>query len=369
MPRARPTGLLCRRRLSYGRGMTHCKSLPLSLADLCGVYHHADVHAAPAAWTESTVVTAFFDIGREGWRETETAPSRFRRDVEHYFQQFGRLAKLRNPMVVFVAPEHAARVLALRRNFGLERQTSVVTIEKLFDQPLLEGIAAETKKRMTPRFRRWVLHPEFPEYREPLYVLVNALKAAFVNTAIDLDLVHTAQSAWVDFGYCHDDERFDPGESWRFDAGDRMNLFYLTELDELPIYRIVRYGTVYFQGCHVVGPTSAWRSFAKEIARAHDALLGSDLVDDDQTLMLMAWRRDPTQYRIHGVTSDDWRVLFRRFNIQKALEDVRPPAAPRAREESPLKEEMRLELKRWEWRLKRIRNVLKLKLSLSSKRK
>ena len=203
---------------------------------------------------------------------------------------------------------YAARVLALRRNFGLERQTSVVTIEKLFDQPLLEGIAAETKKRMTPRFRRWVLHPEFPEYREPLYVLVNALKAAFVNTAIDLDLVHTAQSAWVDFGYCHDDERFDPGESWRFDAGDRMNLFYLTELDELPIYRIVRYGTVYFQGCHVVGPTSAWRSFAKEIARAHDALLGSDLVDDDQTLMLMAWRRDPTQYRIHGVTSDDWRV-------------------------------------------------------------
>jgi hypothetical protein len=205
------------------------------------------------------------------------------------------------------------------------------------------------------------LHPDAPEYREPRYVLVNALKSAFVNAAADLGVIEAAQVAWVDFGYCQDDTPFDRTRPWRFDAGDRINLFHVAALDSQPITRVVRRGDVYFQGCHIVGPTGAWRAFAREIADALEALLACDLIDDDQTMLLMAWRRDPARYRVHGVAPSDWRVLFRRFNVETPLESVAPPPLRNAPAGTPFGEEFKLEMKRWERRVRTWRRALRLK--------
>ena len=324
--------------------------LPESLASFGGEVRGARLASADPL--ESAIVTAFFDIGRDQWREDGDKPSRLRRSVDLYLQRFGWLAALKNPMVVFVESHLADRVLEARREQGLEGRTAVVVIDRLFEREPIAALAAHIQHRLTPRYREWVLHPEAPEYREPRYVLVNA--------ALDLGLVEAAQIAWIDFGYCGDDQRFDPAKPWRFDAGDRINLFHMAELDEAPITRVVRRGDVYFQGCHIVGPAPAWRPFAREIGSALEALLACDLVDDDQTMMLMAWRRDPARYRIHGVMPPDWRVLFRRFNADTPLEPVRPPPAAKLRSEPPLHEELRIHLKRWEWRLKAWRRSLGL---------
>ena len=329
--------------------------LPTSLAPLSEVFWrgHSPAIAADTSPHAITVVTAFFDLGRAQWRAPDASPSPFQRGVDRYFERFAHLAKLENDMVVFVAPDHAARVLAIRREAGLAERTTIVTIAGLFDREPIATVETETRKRMTRRFQRWVLQPQMPEYREPRYILINALKAAFVGAALDLGLVRDSQTAWIDFGYCGDDKRFDAAKPWRFDAGDKMNLFHITALDILPIYRVVRYGTVYFQGCHIVGPNAAWPAFAREMSFCLAALLAVDLIDDDQTLQLMAWRRNPGAYRIHGVSPKDWRIIFKRFNLDVPLENVEPPKARRAREESTMREELRIQMKRWEWWFKK----------------
>lgn len=329
--------------------------LPTNLESISKLYWAGDRsrRTAPGRPDEITVVTAFFDIDRANWNEGNIAISRFRRTVDSYFEAFARLAKLKNEMVIFIEPRLAERTLELRRANGLASVTSVVVIDDMFASALLAPVNASIRQRMTPRFHRWVVQSASPEYREPRYVLVNALKAAYVETAIRLGLVVAPQAAWIDFGYCGDDQRFDPAKPWRFEAAGKMNLFYVIELDDLPVYRIVKYGTNYFMGCHIVGPAEAWSEFAAEISLSMTSLLGADLIDDDQTLMLMAWRRNPAKYRIHAVTPPDWRVIFRRFNADVPLQDAAAQRAPHAREESALKEEMRIAMKRWEWWVKK----------------
>ena len=330
--------------------------LPLSLEPIATIVwpEPSAQRRAPAAPAPNdiTIITAFFDIGRGEWRDRG---ARFQRTVDDYFMMFARLAKLKNQMIVFTEPRLAARALALRRANGLEDRTVIVTIADLFDSDLVGPIKAAVERRMSDLFRQWVIKPESPEYREPRYVLVNALKSAFVCTALNLGLVEAPQVAWIDFGYCRDDERFDPAEPWRFDAGDRINLFHIVALDDAPITRVVRTGTVYFQGCHIVGPTAAWPALAKEMSGGLAALLACDLVDDDQTLLLMAWRKSPHSYRIHPVRSQDWFVVFRRFRSGVPIETFPLRPGPRVRVESPLREELRIALKRWEKRIKRLR--------------
>ncbi len=336
--------------------------LPLSLEPIAKVVWPAAgtprPAAPPPAADDITVVTAFFDIGRGDWRDGADAGARFRRTVDDYFAMFARLAKLKNQMIVFTEPRLAARVVELRRGAGLEDRTIVVAIPDLFDSDLVAPVRSAIERRMSDLLRHWVTKPESPEYREPRYVLVNALKAAFVGAALDLGLVEAPQVAWIDFGYCRDDKRFDPGEPWRFDAGGKVNLFHIVALDDAPITRVVRHGTVYFQGCHIVGPVDAWPALAKEMTFALAALLACDLVDDDQTMLLMAWRRDPDRYRIHAVDSKDWFIVFRRFRAGMPIEALRLRSGPRVRVESSLREELRLLLKRWEKRAKRLRRRL-----------
>jgi protein YibB len=337
-------------------------NLPTSLDSIAQVAW-PDAAAAPRARPamaddDITIVTAFFDIGREQWRESESKDSRYRRTVDDYFAMFARLAKLKNQMVVFTEPHLAARALELRRANGLEDRTAIVAISNLFESDLVAPVKAAVERRMTDLFLHWVVKPESPEYRESRYVLVNALKSAFVCTALDLGLVDAPQVAWIDFGYCRDDQRFDPSEPWRFDAGGKINLFHIVALDDTPITRVVRYGTVYFQGCHIVGPAQAWPAFAAEMSFNLAALLACDLVDDDQTLLLMAWRKSPERYRIHAIDSKDWFVVFRRFRSGAPIDAISVRTGPRVRVESPLREELRLVLKDAERRFKRLRRVL-----------
>jgi protein YibB len=269
----------------------------------------------PKGPLDIAVVTAFFDTDRERWRTAH-----LRRTNERYFEYFAHLAKLRNHLIVFTEPQFAWRVLESRRAHGLEDLTVVFEIADLFECELLAPLVSKFQERMNDRFHRFTWQPELPEYWEPRYVLINALKSAFVCTALDRRMIVAPQVAWIDFGYCRDGKRFDPERPWRFDTGGKINLFQVNPLDDSPIFQVVRSGTVYFHGASIVGPASAWPEFAREISLSLGALLECGLIDDDQTLLLMAWRRDPSKYVIHPVTRADWFVVFRRFDVTSPQE-------------------------------------------------
>lgn len=270
-----------------------------------------------------SIVTAFFDLGREDWKVESGKKSPFQRSTDHYFEYFSHLARLKNPMVIFVAPEHRLRVLELRRKAGLERITHIFSVSDLFQVPALKVLAAEVQSKMTPSLRAWTRFPKSPEYNYSNYVILDALKSIFINTAIDAEVVRTEQVAWVDFGYARDEKCFDTTKPWRFDGGGKINLFHMRPIDDLPIFRVVQRGYVYFQGGCKIGPISAWPAFSEAIDHSLASLLKADLVDDEQTLLLMAWRANPDFYRIHAVDRRDWRVVIRFFNESMMGEDVK----------------------------------------------
>jgi len=120
--------------------------------------------------------------------------------------------------------------------------------------------------------------------------------------------------AWIDFGYCRDNDRFDSITPWRFNAQNKMNLFYILTLNDEPVFSIVKEGDVYFQGGHLIGNQSNWVDFEREIDISFRSLMDCGFIDDDQTLILMAYRRNPSSYIIHPVDAADWFIIFKYFN-------------------------------------------------------
>lgn len=261
-----------------------------------------------------SIVTAFFDIGRASWQVGGRA-SEFSRSNEQYLHWFANLAPLKNSMVIFTEKQFADEVLALRREHGLEAATNIMVIDDLFapNGPLADQLGS-IKRTMRPELLSFVCNPMVPEYWNADYVVLSLLKTTLVCTAAKLGLNASPQVAWIDFGYCRDARRFDRNSPWRFDCGDRMNLFFIREPDDRPIFDIIRTGDVYFQGCHLVGPEQSWFRLRQLIDESAAALLDCGLVDDDQTTLLMAYRRNPALFRIHPVDPSDWFVIFQKFN-------------------------------------------------------
>ena len=282
--------------------------------------------ATPPAQDDISIVTGFFDIGRSDWKVRGGADSSpYRRTTDRYFEYFANLAKIKNQLVIFTQPDFAERILELRREAGLENKTVIFTIADLFETPEIAPAKKAIAQRMTDAFRYIVYRPDCPEYNEPNYVLLTRLKFSFVGTAINAGVIEAPQIAWIDFGYCRDNQRFDPAMPWQFDAQGKMNLFHLHPLDDTPLFHTIRTGDVYFIGGSIVGPKDAWLPFTREIDLSLTQLLACDLIDDEQTLMLMAWRRAPANYITRAIYPGDWFVVFRNFNSAKPVAPVTLP--------------------------------------------
>ena len=324
------------------------------------IFHAPATCGADPAPDAHTIVTGFFDIGRETWTDRFGDRIEDKRDASLYLRRFGHLARLPNAMVVFTEPRFAEEVVKIRQDLGFGERTWVLTIDDLFGQPALAPALRAIEARMSnPFFQRMLRAPHLPEFRQPRYVLVVTLKFLMVATAVRLDLIRTAQASWVDFGYCRDAGAIDAAAPWRFDTGGKIHLFHVLEPDDVPIFGVVRSGEMYFIANHMMAPVALWPTFAREISHALDCLLDCGLVDDEQTLMLMAWRRDPQAYILHPLPRKRWFTTFAASQPALALPKSNSSAA------RPLWwEELLYALAKSQWRdrLARRRRALKRRL-------
>ena len=72
--------------------------------------------------SEITLVTAYFNIGRGSW-------TGFSRDNNKYIRYFEHWARLKNKLIVYTTPDIADKVKEIRRRFGLENRTTVISIQ------------------------------------------------------------------------------------------------------------------------------------------------------------------------------------------------------------------------------------------------
>src|SRR5712671_373679 len=268
------------------------------------------------------IVTAFFDIGREDWAKRPNTPAWLTRSTEDYFTCFERMCRLENEIVVFTQSRFAERIAAARAKLGFSNETRIVCKDNFFEEygPDLRKI---TRVMNMPGFLTDVTHPHCPEYWEPRYVLINYLKSFFAGEAIARGLVTSEFLAWVDFGYCREENVLPNPLKWDYPFSDKIHLFNVERLDSQDLVSIIKTNKVYFQGCHIVAPRNQWADLKRLMQNAFDMLLSYDLMDDDQTLLLMAYRNAPSLFETHFVDAANtgWFVLFRDYNMP------RPPQA------------------------------------------
>jgi protein YibB len=314
--------------------------LPLTLTPHASRYWwppEAPLAAARDDRNGIAIVTAFFDIGRTGWnrRDSDVSP-KYRRSVDAYFECFDRLAALRNDLVVFTESAFAPRILESRRAHGLDDRTTLLVIEDLFELPEVRAPLDAIRAALSDRYRDFLWRPSAPEFNKPEYVALVSLKSTFACTAVELGAVRARQLAWIDFGYVRDPASTAGIDAWAFDFGDKMNIFNIFALDDAPIYDIVRRADAYIQACHIVGPALAWADYHGRISEAFRALFACGLMDDEQTMMLMAFRAAPDAFVLRRCRPDSplsWRFIFQRFQLgetpeDQALDPVRPKPQP-----------------------------------------
>lgn len=283
-----------------------------------------------------TIVTAFFDVDRKNWGYHESEVStKYRRSVDYYLSCFKHMAALDNDMIIFVAPEMVEDVKHARAVHGRLERTVILTIADFFSRPEVAHVVDVVGAALTERFRDFVWRPTAPEFNKPKYVSLIALKPTFAATAVDLGLVRNRQLAWIDFGYVRSPDGVDAGREWRFDFGEKINFFNIFEIDDEPLYDVVRRAEAYFQAGHIVGPAQEWSRLRAMFDQALSALIACDLMDDEQTLMLMIYRQHPGRIRLrrHGIDPVyDWRFIFRRFQTGLNPVDHDLPPMPRSAE-------------------------------------
>lgn len=258
-----------------------------------------------------TIVTAFFDIGRGDWTPDKGLPHYLERKTDTYLERFGNLATLENPMVIFTSKDLVPKVQQLRGN----KPTHIIPFDffgncKELRQKIkdIQG-SEEYKSKINPSQK------SNPEYWSADYVLVNALKSTFIRHAIQMVGVDTDLVAWVDFGYCHSMDTLNGITKWNynFDA-NKIHLFSIKDyLPGRPIDDIIYNNDVHMTGGVIVAGKEQWYKMEALINHSTNELIKNNLIDDDQTLLLMSYLLAPEEFEIHKVSPNDWFFIFKNF--------------------------------------------------------
>ena len=167
-----------------------------------------------------------------------------------------------------------------------------------------------------PEYYGKVLNPQLIEYWHADYVLVNIFKSYYVSNSIRSGDIDTDLVAWIDFGYCRDDNTIPEPYTWNYDFDpEKIHFFNQHTIDEQrPIDNIIHTGDVYIQGCHIVGGKEKWETLLDLMLRNMEILLKHNLIDDDQTLLLMCYLISPQHFELHQNNPNDWFRIFKDYN-------------------------------------------------------
>ena len=266
------------------------------------------------------IVTAFFDIGRSDWDGTfggHKLPTYLKRDTETYFKRFDNLAKnINNKIIVFSSPDNE------------ERLSQYDNVSYYDGSDIFESAKAKYGRRINEvqksnDFIQFVDTPSLPEYWNPDYVLINYLKSTFVLSAYQEEFKDIAYDvvAWIDFGYARDNVFVPQNKHWVFEYDDANNNVHLwtnaVSVDTVktsPIFKLIKNGTPLIRGCHIVSNLTGWLRLKGEMAVAIDTLLDVGLIDDDQTMLLMAARKMNDRITYNIGDSNNWFEIFEKYN-------------------------------------------------------
>lgn len=242
---------------------------------------------------EIILVTAFFDIGREAYTV-------YSRTNEEYFDYFDFWACIENRLIVYCEPENEEKIRLIREKYHREGETMVVPIAniKAIEPKIYERMKAVEQNKRFVRFRYY--SDALSNKADYNYLMM--LKYWFLWDATSRYKDQNAHFVWLDFGYNHGNayylDKSDFNFKWTYDFDEKINLFCLSDPDA-----VSSIDSLQFQNDCIIGHTvvctreiseKLW-GYVKEMI---EALLALDCMDDDQQLLLMAYKAHKEEFTI-----------------------------------------------------------------------
>jgi protein YibB len=258
---------------------------------------------------EISIVTAFFDIGRGNWTPEKGLPHYLQRTTDTYLERFGHMAKLENEMTVFTSVDMVSKIEALREG----RPTDILTID--FPNSFVKFREEVSKVQKDPEYQAKInpMQVRNPEYWNADYVIVNALKSTFVKQAIEKKCINNDLIAWMDFGYCREPLNTTKW-TYNFDK-EKIHFFNIKDwVEGTFIQDVIANNDVHITGPMIVASQEQWPKLEALVHHSTNELLKNNLIDDDQTLLLMSYLQKPDMFELHKVSPNDWFVAFKDYN-------------------------------------------------------
>ncbi|MGO5441871.1 WlaTC/HtrL family glycosyltransferase [Megamonas funiformis] len=249
---------------------------------------------------EITIVTAYFNIGREKWKGYERGDNK-------YVNYFDFWAKIKNNIIVYTDKNLVNKVYEIREKYGLKEKTKVIVINNLYDIDVLlynrMKEVMENEISLNFHFHKEIKRPEAWNVE---YNYVTFLKYYFVNKAV-IDFNLNGLVSWLDFGFNHGGDlgltdTNDFNFCWQYNFSKKIHLFAVKKIEEKrPIFDIIRNLDTYIMGGIMVAPSYMWGDFYNLARQSIISLLDCGFCDDDQTIALMAYYKNPDLFEIHNV--------------------------------------------------------------------
>ena len=255
------------------------------------------------------IVTAFFDIGRGDWTPDKGLPHYLVRTTDTYFERFRNLCKLDNNIIVYTSEDLVDKVKEIRG----DKPIKIVPVDFQNNFEKLRNEISRIQNLDAYKARISPSQIKNPEYWNADYVLVNLLKSAFAVDAIRHEYATNDLVAWIDFGYCR--EPLTTNE-WRYNFNpDKIHFFNLKDWKEgTYIVDVIANNDVHITGPCIVAGKKMWYMLEQLVHHSLNELTKNDLIDDDQTLLLMSYLFKPELFELHKVSTDDWFVAFKDYN-------------------------------------------------------
>lgn len=264
-----------------------------------------------------TIITAFFDIGR---KDFEIIP----RSNDEYFKHFECWARLNNKLIVYTQPHFSESIKDIRKKYNQLENTIIITIDNICDieHDIYQKYCEIAQEGDLDKFK---LIKGTIAANKPTYIYLMLMKYWFMKDTVKRGYVEE-YATWLDFGYGHGNFFMEPTEfdfEWKYDFGDKITLFTCHELDNVPMYEVVRCSLNYIMGFMVVVPKEQCEKHWQYMKEAAEELYKVGFIDDDQTVLLQAYRNHKEDYQI---INSDWFMPLVTYggNHLKVVEKTRP---------------------------------------------
>jgi len=238
----------------------------------------------------TTLATAFYDIGRGKWTS-------YKRTVEDYMNYFKKVSLFPGNMVIYCDEIHRDMISKIR---PVDEKTKLITIP--FEElEFYKRFFDRTKNVMeSDQFRGRVVHHDIPEMLYPEYNIINFNKISFVVDAIHH--FNTPVYGWVDFGFGHGriDISKDTSFCERVTSGDKLYMGCLRQPVDQLLYHPWSYfsNEIFITGSCFMGTRKSIYRFNELICDVIDKSLNQNLIDDDQTIYNMAYLSERSLFNL-----------------------------------------------------------------------